>query len=533
MAPKMDLVPRINVCLLIKAVLPVIELNSHSALELQPVRFHANGGQSFNIDPEKNLELAVQYDQGKIATLFRRWHNFAGAKVPFLSIAKLNRVMPMIRIQSARTLSIVPVVVFSLLLAACGGGGSSTSPPVVSSSASSKASSSRSSMSSSSSAASSSSVSSGGSSSSVSSISSSSSAGTYSIGGLVGGPAQNEGVLYLAGPVSASTTSPNGPYLFSDLPNGIYTITPSSRINTYMPASIAVTLNGANVMSQDFSSVFGSFSNHSAADIHVGPSSIWFADATHGWAVSSFIIQTWNGTKWTMIDPGSVVTNATNLSAVSGSSVNDVWAVGYDGVILHWNGSTWSAMISPVGAEDFFTVWSRTANDAWIGGRSNILHWNGTSWSATPNNRSGGIGAAFDFWGSSATDIWTVTGSSILAHWDGSIWNFVSFTSQPLQSLWGFAANDVWAVGLGGFIQHWDGSVWTPATSNTSTALFNVWGNSSNDVWAGGDNGVLLHWNGSAWSSRDSETDNRIISMYGSSQNSVWIAGPALLMQIQ
>jgi len=417
-------------------------------------------------------------------------------------------------------------------MAACGGGGGATG--MTPGSSSSQMSSSASSMSSSLNSSSSSSVASSSTASS-SAASSSSIAATHSISGLVGGPAQNEGTISLSGPKTASTTSPNGPYIFSNLADGTYTITPNSRINTYIPASLVVTVSGADVKDQNFDSVFGSYWNHSntSADVHYGPYSIWFADATHGWAVSNSVIQSWNGTTWTMVDPGSIVNSQTMLQSVSGSSVNDVWAVGFAGVILHWNGSTWSAMTSPVGTEDLFTVWSRTANDAWIGGRTSILHWNGTSWSVTPNNRDGGIGAAVAFWGSSGADAWTVTGTSILAHWDGSVWNFISFTSQPLRGLWGFGANDIWAAGLSGSIQHWDGSTWAPVTSPTTTSLFSVWGSSSGDVWAVGNGGVLIHWNGVAWSSRDSGTDNNLLSVFGAGANNVWIAGPNVLLRAQ
>jgi hypothetical protein len=329
-------------------------------------------------------------------------------------------------------------------------------------------------------------------------------------------------------------------YLFSNLPNGTYTITPSSRLYTYVPDSLSVTVSGADVMNKDFNSVFGSYSNQakSSSDIQHGLLGIWFADDTHGWGIglgiSGNVIQNWNGTTWTTLDPAPALPSNAQLKAISGSSPNDVWIIGNAGLILHWNGSAWSAMTSPVGAEDFLTVWSRTSTDAWIGGKTSILHWNGTSWSAAPNNRSGGLGTAQAFWGASGTDVWTVTGSGFIAHWDGSIWNFVSSTSQQLLSLWGFAANDIWAVGLGGSIQHWNGSDWSPITSPTTTLLVSVWGSSPNDVWAVSDTGgVLLHWNGSTWTSGDSGTDHDLSAVFGSSSNNIWIAGNYALLKIR
>lgn len=423
---------------------------------------------------------------------------------------------------------LITSIVFSLLLAACGGG--SSSPPISSSSSSSAISSSSatssSSISSSSSSSSVSSSSSSATTSSSSSSSSSSSPSTHSISGFVSGDGQSSVVLHLDGPVTASTTASIGSYAFSNLSNGTYTVTPSSRVATYNPTSIIVTLSGANVTNLDFNSYYGSGST-------TGLGSIWFADSTHGWGVfTNSMVQTWNGTGWTQVNPSLIPSTGSQLMSVSGSGINDVWAVGLDGKILHWNGSTWSLVVSPVGTEDLFTVWSRTANDAWIGGGTSILHWNGTSWSVTLSNRSGGSGSPNAFWGASANDVWCVTPNGTF-HWDGSIWDFVSPKSEILQSLWGFSANDIWAVGWNGLIQHWNGSTWTTITNPATTLLSGVWGSAPNDIWVGGYSGTLLHWNGTTWTTLDTGTDFNVYSLFGSGATNVWIAGPKLLLKVQ
>ena len=57
----------------------------------------------------------------------------------------------------------------------------------------------------------------------------------------------------LAGKASQSTTTDlNGNYEFTELSNGAYTITPSKTGYTFIPKSISVNVNGANLTGQDF-----------------------------------------------------------------------------------------------------------------------------------------------------------------------------------------------------------------------------------------------------------------------------------------
>ncbi len=70
------------------------------------------------------------------------------------------------------------------------------------------------------------------------------------------------------------------------------------------------------------------------------------------------------------------------LYGVWGSSATDVFAVGYVGTILHYNGSAWSAMSSGT-TEYLHGVWGSSAIDVFaVGISGTILHYNGSAWSA-------------------------------------------------------------------------------------------------------------------------------------------------------
>ena len=65
-----------------------------------------------------------------------------------------------------------------------------------------------------------------------------------------------------------------------------------------------------------------------------------------------------------------------------GSSGSNVFAVGDSGTILHYDGSSWSAMSS--GTTNYlYGVWGSSGSDVFaVGDAGTILHYDGSSWSA-------------------------------------------------------------------------------------------------------------------------------------------------------
>lgn len=126
---------------------------------------------------------------------------------------------------------------------------------------------------------------------------------------------------------------------------------------------------------------------------------------------------------------------------------DDVWAVGGDGVfgmepfVLRYDGVSWSraslpAIVRP-GVAAFFKVWGANADDIYMVGQNGIImHWNGTAFTEI------GIGISRDLigiWGTGPDDITVVggRGNAEYAHFDGTTW-----TRAPTSSLVGL--NGVW-----------------------------------------------------------------------------------------
>ena len=150
-------------------------------------------------------------------------------------------------------------------------------------------------------------------------------------------------------------------------------------------------------------------------------------------------------------------------------------------------------------------VWGSSGTDVFaVGWAGTILHYDGTTWSST---KSGTTAKLVGIWGSSATDVFAVgydydnNNSGIILHYDGNSWSAMeSGLTENLKGVWGSSATDVFAVGYGnnnsGIIFHYDGNAWSAMDSGLTENLKGIWGSSATDVFAVGSFGVILHYNG-------------------------------------
>jgi hypothetical protein len=284
----------------------------------------------------------------------------------------------------------------------------------------------------------------------------------------------------------------------------------------------------------------------------------WAKDPNGPQYVRRTLIEHFDGGAWSIVAspnwPGDTVSE---LHSVSGTSANDVWAVGSSNngtlpsrtLIQHWDGVQWRLVQSPSPnnqINELRGVAALSTNDVWAvgfrGGGSKtpletlILHWNGISWNqvASPN-LSGAANQLFGVAAISANDIWAVGsagGAPLALHWNGSVWSIVptqvgsGFSSERLAAVSGSSSNEVWAVGEAkgiltnqtfATIRRWDGARWTEkvcraaSSSNPpegyegggpSAYFTGVAAAAGNDVWAVGVRGsgpMILHWDGRAW----------------------------------
>ena len=221
-----------------------------------------------------------------------------------------------------------------------------------------------------------------------------------------------------------------------------------------------------------------------------------FVDATHGWAVGdNGTIEAYNGSTWSPQTSGTTE----NLLAVTFADATHGWAVGEGGTILATTdgGQTWSAQTNITGTSKFCSpypycnylqgvAFSDDLHGIIVGTWETILTTSdgGGTWTAVSGSPPGSpvtpggysLNAVAYTASSSSTAYAVGTNGTILESTDsGSTWSAqTSGTTELLEGV-AFAGRMGFAVGAGGTIlATTDGSTWSAQTSGTTENLTSV-----------------------------------------------------------
>ena len=195
---------------------------------------------------------------------------------------------------------------------------------------------------------------------------------------------------------------------------------------------------------------------------------------TAGTLVAKTLIQQWNGTNWKLEASPNPDPSQNLLTDIDGASADDVWAIGnlgtdgyggtVAGLVLHWDGTSWSEAKVPGTVSDgtfnvptLQDVIALSANDVWIVGRvfswinlrivPMALHWNGSTWQRTVMSIAPNDGQGFQSIAAlSPTKVYAF--GSVIARWTGTGWAAESAT-VPGQLIDAAATgtSTVWGVG--------------------------------------------------------------------------------------
>ncbi|HYP97350.1 MAG TPA: hypothetical protein VER96_01665 [Polyangiaceae bacterium] len=230
----------------------------------------------------------------------------------------------------------------------------------------------------------------------------------------------------------------------------------------------------------------------------------------------------WDGLRW-----GATQFDDTRaLRAIWGSSKHDVYVVGANSTLLHYDGNSWSPVPLMLGASiDFTSVHGTSAKDVWVVGLGRAaLHYDGSAWfTLTPPTMD-----VFRSVWSSADDVW-VLGDASLNHFDRKAWSTVPRPAAGLQSaVLGHAPHEAWIGGPAGIIERWNAMGQIGGTSvdaQTGTANFrNLWGQADSNAWAVGEKGLIAHWGNSDWTIAPHLTDSNLNAAWGEGK-STWFVG--------
>jgi hypothetical protein len=111
-------------------------------------------------------------------------------------------------------------------------------------------------------------------------------------------------------------------------------------------------------------------------------------------------------------------------------SPNDVWTVSAEGLVLHYDGASWTTVYRAHHA--LYAVWG-TATSVWVGGEGGLLvHKSvGGEWTRVETGQVRTIHAIF---GTADDDVWFPTGGSSLDHFDGAALTNLSIDIPGLQT---------------------------------------------------------------------------------------------------
>jgi hypothetical protein len=203
------------------------------------------------------------------------------------------------------------------------------------------------------------------------------------------------------------------------------------------------------------------------------------------------------------------------LTAVAAASPHDIWAVGNNGAMAHYDGATWTVQ-EPVGGHTFGDVTMLPDGETWVVSGGNIWRHaaaDSTGWiqerqsqPSSTDTDQGGITMV------SSSEGWAVGAGGTILHYIGGSWSQVPSNagSNDLAAVAMVSSSEGWAVGSGGTILHYTGGTWSAVSSPTTLDLHTVAMVSASEGWAGGGtvtgtlqtvtHGVILHFHNGTWS---------------------------------
>ncbi|MDR2986288.1 MAG: hypothetical protein LBV34_15740 [Nocardiopsaceae bacterium] len=158
----------------------------------------------------------------------------------------------------------------------------------------------------------------------------------------------------------------------------------------------------------------------------------------------------WNGRQWSRAAIPPPAGKPYGLTGIAALSSGNAWAVGFTtdltrsttNVILHWNGKAWSRVRSPnpfpggdgngllgIGATSAHNVWAVGGGFSGPDGTPMTLHWNGSSWKPVPTPVNSGLLAAVSIgpsgrgWAVGQTLGPLSSEQTLILHWNGSGWH--------------------------------------------------------------------------------------------------------------
>ncbi|KPA13717.1 hypothetical protein MHK_006076, partial [Candidatus Magnetomorum sp. HK-1] len=180
------------------------------------------------------------------------------------------------------------------------------------------------------------------------------------------------------------------------------------------------------------------------------------------------IVRIFNGSTWQSYDVGN-----TYLSGVWGSSPDNIYACGsiYGVSYIHrFDGTSWSQVYSNSSVNGLYAIWGTSENNVYVVGNDGyIIHYDGSDWSVI---ESGSGISLYGVWGINENNIYVVGQSGTISQYNGTSWSSVnSGTNQNLRCIWALNDKDMYIVGDSSTMLHWEPQSITTVENTSSEPI--------------------------------------------------------------
>jgi len=255
---------------------------------------------------------------------------------------------------------------------------------------------------------------------------------------------------------------------------------------------------------------------------------VWGTSDTNVYAVgTNGTILHFDGKNW-KLQPSGVTWP---LGGVWGSSSSNVYAVGHMDssvlphkmTLLRNSGAGWKHVQTGVPAMNLSGIHGIGPNNIVITAEgARILKYNGKTWTMEKTSASSWL---TDAWVYGAPMNFFVVGynGSLLQHHASKWTSHNAGTSAGLSSIWGTSLQNVYATG--GSIYRYDGQSWKTETSSLKLKGYSIHGNSPTNIYASTVNGIVYHYDGKQWTKEYTGTTQTLYSVWVSPSGTVFAVG--------
>ena len=244
------------------------------------------------------------------------------------------------------------------------------------------------------------------------------------------------------------------------------------------------------------------------------------------------------------------INNEFRLNAIFGFSPNDIYSVGGGGQLLHFDGSEWSLIKTPVQTNLNDIHGSSNNNIIAVGDNGVIIRFDGICWKSIPSDIQSNLNSVFVV---SENSIIITGDDGIFIQYENGEFKQVKIEDSEIKSfgdVWGVTENDIFVITDNNeMLLHYDGESWNTFNIkydfqlNRTCSIINhnrIWGNNSEDIYllssyycntgsyfSGSHSPNIIHFDGKKWqevSTSGSRIYGELNAIWGDSSGKIILA---------